>query len=332
MRVDRSLINRMYRWRSSVDLIYIGPNGLVGWHEPAAKKAWREEQGQPWTDQDGALIRGDFKLPARATLEFEISWKNKPDFVFALGVGDSEKSTQRAFRFEVWDRDLIVQREAEQEADVASVGEVSPGPGRVHLLAYLDQQKGRMLVFSADGKPVADLKVGSTKPETLGGISLANKRGDLRLERLRISHWNGEPPREVEPDRSRIHRVDGSIAYGQVIRFDPTSKEFLIRENQTESRISQEQIAGVFLSLPGTVKPRSMAAVYQDGSRYSGELEWVEKQVLKLRVPGIQEALRLPREGLRSLVSLRQDELAGGHWPAIWHSRSRFLTLARPPD
>ena len=155
---------------------------------------------------------------------------------------------------------------------------------------------------------MADLKVSSTKPEPLGGISLANKRGDLRLERLRISHWNGEPPHEVEPDRSRIHRVDGSIAYGQVIRFDPTSKEFLIRENQTESRISQDQIAGVFLSLPGTVKPRSMSAVYQDGSRYSGELEWVENRALKLRVPGIQEALRLPREGLRSLVSLRQDE------------------------
>ena len=81
----------MYRWRSSADLIYIGPNGLVGWHEPAAKKVWREEQGQPWTDQDGAAIRGDFKLPARATLEFEISWKNKPDFVFALGVGDNDR-------------------------------------------------------------------------------------------------------------------------------------------------------------------------------------------------------------------------------------------------
>ncbi len=115
------------------------------------------------------MIRGDFKLPARATLEFEISWKNKPDFVFALGVGDSDKSTQRAFRFEVWERDLIVQRETEQEADVASVGEVAPGPGRVHLLAYLDQEKGRILVFSADGKPVADLKVGSHQARNAGG-------------------------------------------------------------------------------------------------------------------------------------------------------------------
>ena len=65
---------------------------------------------------------------------------------------------------------------------------------------------------------MADLKVGTSQARTAGGISLANKRGDLRLERLRIGHWNGEPPREVERDRSRIHRVDGSIVYGQVSR------------------------------------------------------------------------------------------------------------------
>src|SRR5690242_4405642 len=34
LRIERSSISRMYRWRSSADLIYIGPNGLVGWHEP----------------------------------------------------------------------------------------------------------------------------------------------------------------------------------------------------------------------------------------------------------------------------------------------------------
>ena len=53
---------------------------------------------------------------------------------------------------------------------------------------------------------------------------------------------------------------------------------------------------------PARSRRRSLAAVYQDGSRYSGELEQVEKQVLKLRVPGIQEPLSLPLEGLRSLV------------------------------
>src|SRR5208337_3080340 len=191
LHVWRSVINRMYRWRSSADLIYLGPNGLVGWQQAANKSGWKEEQGQPWTDQEGATIRGDFKLPARATLEFELSWKNKPDFVFALGVGEDEKTVQRGFRFEVWERDLIIEREIEQEADVASVGEIGQGQGRIHLIVYLDQEKGRILVFNPEGKPLADLKVAGGVAQVLGSLSLANKRGDLRLERLRIGRWNG---------------------------------------------------------------------------------------------------------------------------------------------
>ena len=159
LHVKRSVISRMYRWKSSADLIYLGPNGLVGWQQAASKSGWKEEQGQPWTNQEGATIRGDFKLPARATIEFELSWKNKPDFVFALGVGEDEKTIQRGFRFEVWERDLIIQRETEQEADVASVGEIGHGAGRIHLITYLDQERGRILVFNAEGKPLADLKV-----------------------------------------------------------------------------------------------------------------------------------------------------------------------------
>jgi thiol-disulfide isomerase/thioredoxin len=303
--VQRSIINRMYRWKSGADLLYLGPNGLAGWRELPAPRSWREEQGQPWTDKDGAAIRGDFKLPARATLEFELSWKNRPDFVLAVGVGDDERTIARAFRFEVWERDLVVQRETEQEADVASVGEILPGPGRVHLLAYLDQEKGRMLVFSPDGKPLADLKVGSGKPEVLGGLSLANKRGDLRLERLRIGQWNGEPPRDVERNKSRLHRVDGSIVYGQVVRFDAASKSFVIADGKGEQRVPQDQIGGLFLTQPGEPPVREIAAVYQDGSRLGGELRRVEKQSLSLKTPGITEVLELPVDGLRSIVMLR---------------------------
>jgi thiol-disulfide isomerase/thioredoxin len=308
LHVQRSSINRMYRWKSSGDLIYLGPNGLVGWREGGAKKGWREEQGQPWTDQEGAAIRGDFRIPARSTLEFEISWKHKLDFVLALGVGDEEKSITRAFRFEVWERDLIIQRETEQEADVASVWEVAQGPGRVHLLAYLDQEKGRILVFSASGKALADLRVANGQPHPLGSIFLANKRGDLRLERLRIGRWNGEPPRQVESGRSRIHRIDGSIVYGQVKRFDSSARTFVIDGAKGESRIAENEIGGVFLSLPSDAKDRALAAVYQDGSRLSGDLEQVEKNRLRLLVPGISEPLNLPLEGLRSLVALQPSQ------------------------
>ena len=88
----------------------------------------------------------------------------------------------------------------------------APGPGRTHLQAYLDQAKGRILVFSPGGKQLADLKVAGNKPAALPGLYLANIRGDVRLEWLRIGRWNGEIPREARTDQARIHRADGSIA------------------------------------------------------------------------------------------------------------------------
>ena len=71
--------------------------------------------------------------------------------MFALGVDDKDNTVKRAFRFEAWGGDLVVQRELEQEADLAVVQEVAAGPGRTHLQAYLDQQEGRILVFSPSG-------------------------------------------------------------------------------------------------------------------------------------------------------------------------------------
>ncbi len=113
LRMDRAIVHRIYRWRGSADLVYLGPNGMAGWTETAsprgdhqfrrerrsertvnrnvrepipAQKGWREESGQLVTDREGASIQGDFGVPAKAVIEFEISWKTKPDFVFALGV------------------------------------------------------------------------------------------------------------------------------------------------------------------------------------------------------------------------------------------------------
>jgi peroxiredoxin len=334
LHIDRSSIHRIYRWQGSADLVYLGPNGLTGWsetvprrlggnfdvnvknldgqpirREPASPKmGWSEESGQLVTDREGASIRGNFHIPAKSTIEFEISWKSKPDFVFALGVDDQDQGTvKRAFRFEAWGGDLVIQREVETEADLAVVQEISPGAGRAHLQAYLDQEAGRILVCSQSGKQLASLKVGGTGSKAFPGLYLSNLRGDLRLEWLRISHWSGELPREVQVDQSRIHRADGSIVYGQVTGFDSSSREFLINNDSRETRIAEKQISGVFLSLPTDERPRTVRAVYQDGTRLSGELERLENGSLVLKVAGIFETPRLPLAGLRSIVVMKQE-------------------------
>ena len=341
--VERNAVRRIYRWRESADLIYLGPNGLAGWREvdrhrgpqrpkaadlqvlevngqirdaapagtgdsPPVPRSWRDDAGQLMTDQEGASIHGEFGIPPRATIEFEISWKKKPDFVFALGTSDGPESVKRAFRFEAWGGDLIVQRELEKEADLAVVQEIGTGAGRAHFQVYLDQEANQITIFSGLGKQLASLKVGSSKSPAYTGVDLTNLRGDVRLEWLRIVRWSGEPPREVQADQARIHRADGTIVYGQVTRFDAGSREFVVKSGAGETRIAPEKISSVFLSRPGDEKPEGLRAVYRDGSRYTGKLQRVEKGNLVFKLPGIAESLRLPVAGLRSLVILTQEE------------------------
>jgi peroxiredoxin len=333
LRVDRSIVHRIYRWHGSADLVYLGPNGMAGWNETVSpqnpkyadmpgtipppreaappQKGWREESGQLVTDRDGASIQGNFTIPAKAVIEFEMSWKSKPDFVFALGVNENDMaSVRRAFRFEAWGSDLVIQRELETDADLAVVQEITPGPGRVHLQAYLDQEAGRILVCSQGGKQLASLKMGGPQSKAYPGLYLSNVRGNLRLEWLRIGTWSGELPREVNVNQSRVHRADGSIVYGQVAGFDFSSSSYLLKNESGESRIPQNTINAVFLSVPGDDKPRAIRAVYQDGTRLSGDLDEVENSALILKVPGVSNPPKLPTAGLRSLVATRHPGAA----------------------
>lgn len=304
-RLPRANVRRILRWGDGTDLLYLGPNGLAGWDSVSPKDAWREDSGHLFTDRQGAFIHGDFNLPAQAAIEFELSWTSKPDFVLALGVEKTNLAFggAQAFRFEVWQNHLVAMRETDDEADVASLRQVGGGAGRAHLIAYLDQERHRMFVLSSEGKQLADLKVASGKTYTYPGIRLTNHLGNVRLERLRISRWNGEPPRELQADRSRVHRADGSIVYGNVKSFNAAEKKFVIEGDDGEVSIAADQVGSIVLAAddpPG----QSIRAVLQDGTRLSGSVAKVEDGKLLLSYPGASAPLPIPVEALRTLLML----------------------------
>ncbi|MHC5538040.1 TlpA family protein disulfide reductase [Singulisphaera rosea] len=307
LHVERRVIQRIDRWRDRNGLIYSGPNGTSGWSEILPAGSWREDAGHLLSENEGATIRGDLGLPGKAAVELELSWKSKPDFVLAFGVNGDPKSLLRAFRFEVWEGDLVVVRETEKEADMASVQQVAPGPGRVRLQLFLDQEKGRILVFAPDGKPLADITVADLKSQMLPGVQITNKRGDVRLERLRIGPWNGESPRAASPEKARIHNGDGSILYGQVAKYDGPKKEFVVRTDSGETRVAEDKITALFLSPPAEEPARVCRAVFQDGSRIGGDLSRVEKGEWCLKRTGVKEPLSLPQAGLRSFVVVSRN-------------------------
>lgn len=309
--LTRSSIQRILRWGDGADVLYLGPNGLGDWDASSPANAWREESGHIITDRDGAFIHKDFKLPAQAAIEFEISWKKKPDFVLALGVEGNNLAFggAQSFRFEVWQNYLVAMRETDDEADVASLQRVEDGPGRIHLIAYLDQKQHRMFVLSSSGKKLADLQVTSSKNFTYPGIRMTNHRGNIRLERLRISRWNGDTPRELQADKSRLHRADGSIVYGNIKSFDSTAKQFVVAGDDGETRVAMADVGGIVLAA-GELSGQSIRAVLQDGTRLSGHLAGVEDGTLSLTYPGIGVPLAIPITELHSLITL--DAKASG--------------------
>ncbi len=302
LHVQPSALQRIVRWRGGADLVYVGPNGLSEWKEVSPGGAWSEEAGQLFTTRDGATLVSGFDIPARACIEFELSWTSVPDFVLAMGNVD--KQGEEAFRLEVWDRQLVLVRETQGKADLASLQEITSGAGRCHFRVYLDQERGRATVLGADGRLLADLTVSDPDSRPAPGLRLVNHHGSVRLEQLRITRWNGQPPSEVQADKPRLHRSDGSTEYGEIRGFDASAKEFLIAQDGRLTRIRADAVETVVLSPSGGPPSCDVRAVFRDGSRLSGNLRKVEKGRLWLGRPGIAEPLGVRATDLQALVVL----------------------------
>jgi hypothetical protein len=172
--------------------VYAGPHGLTDWRPPLPGN-WREESGHIVTETPGALLHGEFELPARAPIELEISWRRKADFVVAFGVSDEAESVKQAFRLEALGSNLILMRELRNKADVALVQAIPPAAGRIRLQVLLDQEDGRCLVLSEQGGKLAEPTVPSGDSRTLPGLRIINRSGDLHLQQVRIARMRRTP-------------------------------------------------------------------------------------------------------------------------------------------
>ena len=314
--IDRSAVQRMYRRSGGEsDLLFVGPNGLAGWSNSGDAGPWREDAGHLTSDKPGAVLFRNFNLPNRVRIEFELTWTGRPDFELAVGVDDAAKTVSRAFRFDVWENELVVQRETEREANVERLQEITDKSGRIHVVAFLDQLKGRMLVHSPGGERLADLAVTTGKPQVYGGLQLTNRRGDIRLERLQIGQWNGETPKTADVGKARVHLTDGSIIYGSLKLFDAAKREFTFANDTDTQVIPEERIEDVLFAQSDESPPQSVRLVFLTGMKLTGHLTGVEGDRVQLKSPGFAEPIPVSLEALQTIVILKsntpQPELPG---------------------
>jgi hypothetical protein len=83
LRIPRNHLQRMTRKLDDGGMVYRGPNGFADW-KLTPGDAWKNDQGQLWTDQNDASAQSTLKLPPRSAIEIVLSWSAKPNFAMAL--------------------------------------------------------------------------------------------------------------------------------------------------------------------------------------------------------------------------------------------------------
>lgn len=299
LHVSQSVIRRVYRWNEGAELVYFGPGGLSGWKQSIVD-AWRDEAGHLISSNEGASVSRQFRFPAQVRVEVELTWTRKPDFEMTFG----ESPPLNAFRFEVWENDLVAACESDVDADVKAIQPVKAGAGGIHLQLFLDQPQRRMRVYAANGDPLADLTLGGKHPLDLGKFQLTNKSGNIRLERVRVSKWTGDLPRAVETNKSRVHLTDGTFVYGRIHSYDATRREYVISDGTSNQTLAENRIQDIYFTAEKPAPVQMLRVTQLNGLQFSGDLVKVEKENLWVKVPGIREPLVASVSSLHSLVVL----------------------------
>lgn len=305
LKIVRAEIHRL----SPIDsggFVYRGPNNLVEWTSDKIDQ-WREEAGRLVTTQRHAAIRKGVAIPEQAHLEFEISWTKAPQFTLAFCSSDKPAQIKEGFCLEVWGRKLVLVRELAKAADVALVMDLDPHDDRVHLEALYNYPTGEFVIQSLDGRELAKITLPKNGGYPLRIVSLTNAGDGVTLEQLNISRWNGRTPQKVDVNKSRLHKNDGTIIYGDVVGYESDKKQFIINAEDAETQVNSADVACI-VQMPGAKStPSGFRVGLHDGSRFTGTLTKVEGDKLFLQRRGIDQPLACATDNVRSLVGLARE-------------------------
>jgi thiol-disulfide isomerase/thioredoxin len=322
---------------ASAAFVYRGPNGIGEWSSENIDQ-WQEEAGRLITKARGAMIKKEIPIPQQAHFEFEISWSQSPQFTLGFCLSNAPDELKEGFRFEVWGQKLVLVRELEHDADVATAADLDSRTDRVHLEALYNYSTGKFTVRSLDGRELAKVMLPNGGEKPLRFVWLQNGGGTLCLEQLAVGRWSGQVPSRVDVDKPRVHKIDGTIVYGDVLSFQAGAKQIAVKTGDTESRIESSDIACMVLAPEQKKVAATFRIMLHNGCRFSGDLLKVEAGKLYLQRHGVDQPLACPVGDLRSLVSLKREGASPSYTTdriGRWETkgvRSRGSLVEGPPS
>lgn len=314
VRIARSLVSSLARRAVGDATGYVGPAGLAGWEQQPAS-SWRDEVGRIATDQPGSVLSRDVGGAQRARYDVAISWRKRPEFVLAVAAGvDATAPDAYRFEFLALDGDLpvgMIVRQEQGRGDIAEVPLADMPQGQIRLSLFVDQGAGRLVAWVADARQVVELAL----PPAPGGqpsprFRLTVRSGDISLDSLRVTEWQGGDPIAANPAETEVVGKDGMVTSGGVDSLDAETGRLGIRTAAGGETISLADVQELrFPSADGAAaegewRPR-MRAVRWSGGVISGDLAAVTDTAVAMSREGIEGTITIPLADLRSLARSR---------------------------
>lgn len=229
-------------------------------------RAWRLNGGKLVADTDDATCFLKLpELPTRALVNVDLSWEANTDFAVSLvpELKDVAKpkppvprrANQRrqksvtldyqGLQLERWGDRIVLAAQEDEEGDLLLVADdmKASKAGRLRLQIYLDAKQHTASVYR-DGQAIGKLSLPfplkNWKRATV--VRFESYEGQLAVERLRVSTWNGCGPFESGGSEAAVVRMaDGRELSGNVLAWNAKAKEFTLEDRPAKKVGNDEE-------------------------------------------------------------------------------------------
>jgi hypothetical protein len=181
-------------------VIYEGPNSLEEWtfaQHDRTRSSWRFKNGVLYAVQSYPVGRFIDKLPDAANIELDIAWTRYPELTFAFFTDNIQNYYGNCYMLQMSGSSMHLYR-CTRNGDQNSLGTVdirrlrNMPAGRCKMNVLVDKAK-KTIALMMDGAMVQQwVDAGGFAGAGKGILFQPQNQGNLRINRIRISAWDGK--------------------------------------------------------------------------------------------------------------------------------------------
>lgn len=303
VRVRRGSV-REIRQLKHTEVLYDGPRWLDDWTVLKAGRRVAEweatEHGHLRTEKYGGELFHTLPELDVAEINLVLTWSGKPGFQVDFSAPSELVATRPRPRLSLksWGTDVVAQSSL-ATADFQHLLKLGDRDTELRLRLVWDNKSGEIVIYGEGSRVLGRVVVSKPQQGTGFGVLVKNRSDDLTLEQIRLSKWNGASGSEDrEPGQGYVRLASGELANETIESMANGSDEVRLQGGKTLP-IADIAVAEFVPTARRDFQPQHIR--FSDGSEFSGKIESLDDEAMRVVVPAIEGTVSVKRDGLESI-------------------------------